>query len=370
MLSGGDAVEAGDRQVPSHRQAALAGGLHPAQGHHVVAEDDGGGPQARVEEPSYRLGSRLASQVALGDHPVGDTEPVTAHRLGEAAEAVPGESQVVGAGDEGDTAMPEGDQVVDQQPQAGHRILVDEGKTHFGAGPAEGDEGEAAFLQQAHPLVLPAEAQENDPVHQTSPHHPQIGLVLLGRAGGVGGEEDVTVVGGRFLADAGQELAEERLPEPGPVGGEDQPDHVGPSPAEPLGRDVGHVFEAPGGVLHDAPGHGGHVVETAQCPRGGGDRDLRLTGDVYQPGSHRARILSKTFWRGGEKRRISGRQARIGLMDLDPSLGNPSPSRSGGGSVSVGHPTPGAHPRLEVTHLLGLGERLGAVPGAELDDGR
>jgi hypothetical protein len=44
-------VEAADRQIAGHRQAALAGRAAGARGHVVVGREDGGGPLAPIAQP-------------------------------------------------------------------------------------------------------------------------------------------------------------------------------------------------------------------------------------------------------------------------------------------------------------------------------
>ena len=169
----------------------------------------------------------------------------------------------------------------------------------------EGYKGEVNRIQVADALVVHARAHDDETVHAPALHELLVGVhfVFARRAGR---DQQVVILFGGRVADAGQELAEEGVGKARAEGGQDEADGVGVLLAQQLGLLVGHVAHFLGRLAHQRFGFFADVIIIMQSARDGGDGTVDLFSDVADGGLHNSSsnqnvlgtfpVQPKTFW--------------------------------------------------------------------------
>ncbi len=242
-----------------HPQAVFVQRAEDADGHHVALGDDGGEVPAGFEQVERgavgALGGpvRPASEVGF----LGDAG--RAERRADAGEPVAAGRVGFGAGDPGDAAVPEREEVFGDLPGAVGVVRGDVGRVRPGADRVDEDGRQSGLDQGLDPHVVRRAGDHDRAGHSPGPQQPHV--AVAGRAGRARGHQQVVAgLGGRRL-NVMQHVEVEVVLRPGQlrqgpdvVGEESERDRLGAGPGQALRGDVGLVAQAGRGCLDPGPG--------------------------------------------------------------------------------------------------------------------
>ena len=205
----GHVVEAGDRQVAGHLEAAPDGHAHAGDGHDVVGVDDRGGWVGQLQQGPGGGRPARAGEVGHQLGPGGD--PGRLQGLAPGGAPRQRVDIALGAADERDPAVTEAEQVLDRP---GHPLAVVDGHHRERARPGRPPDrhrGQAEPGQQAEAALLDLEVVEEHPVDPALCGQPpvagRLGLVVVGHDL----EDQRAAPLGQHRLHPGQELGEERV---------------------------------------------------------------------------------------------------------------------------------------------------------------
>ena len=250
--------------------------VHDAQARPRVGGEDRGDVGVVAEHREHRELGLLGLGVVAGDQPLLDLDPGRGEAVAVAVEPLGDGDQPGVATDEGDAAVPVGDQV--GHAVAGGGVVVDQhGVEPVDLEPTVDTDHRDARMQLAQVAVVTRRGRDHQPPYLL--HHQPLDLRPLALGVEAGAAEDHVEPGlvGHGLDGAGQR-GEERVGD----AVDDHADAVAEPDLEGAGEAVGHVVERLHCPLHAVAYLRAHVGLAAYDARDGLDADLGLGSDVVQ----------------------------------------------------------------------------------------
>lgn len=276
-----------------------------AGGDGVAAGLDGGGAGVLGEHLAGGACAVLEGHAGFEHEPVVGFEVLFTEGPAVAFELGLGDGRLGGAGEAGDPAVAELEEVACGEAAAGHIIAfdADEVLAEWGAG-TEHDHARAASAQigvDGGEGGEPVDRGDEEPFHASGEEAPEAKLFAIGLVEGLGEEEiEAELVGAFFEGEeepAGRGVRD--------IGEEDAEESAG-SGAEALGHDIGHVAHLLGDGADAELGGGGDIGCVTEDAGHGHDRDSGLAGDVDETNHQTLDPLQLSLFRKVSKKELSG----------------------------------------------------------------